>query len=100
NESQVSHQKWYPYNKGGTFRRWYGNHEYVVNWKNDGEELKDFVEELNKLRPGGRLKNQEYYFLECINYSSLSSGFFSARYTNTGFLFDTKGSGIFPKDGN
>ncbi|HBW2588922.1 TPA: restriction endonuclease, partial [Salmonella enterica subsp. enterica] len=64
------------------------------------EELKDFVEELNKLRPGGRLKNQEYYFLECINYSSLSSGFFSARYTNTGFLFDTKGSGIFPKDGN
>ncbi|ECY3255616.1 BREX-1 system adenine-specific DNA-methyltransferase PglX [Salmonella enterica subsp. enterica serovar Alachua] len=100
NESQVSHQKWYPYNKGGTFRRWYGNHEYVVNWKNDGEELKDFVEELNKLRPGGRLKNQEYYFLECINYSSLSSGLFSARYTNTGFLFDTKGSGIFPKDGN
>ncbi|MBT2005129.1 BREX-1 system adenine-specific DNA-methyltransferase PglX [Enterobacter hormaechei subsp. xiangfangensis] len=100
NESQVSHQKWYPYNKGGTFRRWYGNHEYVVNWKNDGEELKDFVEELNKLRPGGRLKNQEYYFLECINYSSLSSGFFSARYTNTGFLFDTKGSGIFPKHGN
>ncbi|EKP1481548.1 BREX-1 system adenine-specific DNA-methyltransferase PglX [Salmonella enterica] len=100
NESQVSHQKWYPYNKGGTFRRWYGNHEYVVNWKNDGEELKDFVEELNKLRPGGRLKNQEYYFLECINYSSLSSGFFSARYTNTGFLFDTKGPGIFPKDGN
>ncbi|EDS2314421.1 BREX-1 system adenine-specific DNA-methyltransferase PglX [Salmonella enterica subsp. enterica serovar Kentucky] len=100
NESQVSHQKWYPYNKGGTFRRWYGNHEYVVNWKNDGEELKDFVEELNKLRPGGRLKNQEYYFLECINYSSLSSGFFSARYTNIGFLFDTKGSGIFPKDGN
>ncbi|EGN5888322.1 BREX-1 system adenine-specific DNA-methyltransferase PglX [Salmonella enterica subsp. enterica serovar Kentucky] len=100
NESQVSHQKWYPYNKGGTFRRWYGNHEYVVNWKNDGEELKDFVEELNKLRPGGRLKNQEYYFLECINYSFLSSGFFSARYTNTGFLFDTKGSGIFPKDGN
>ncbi|MBD2803151.1 BREX-1 system adenine-specific DNA-methyltransferase PglX [Xenorhabdus sp. ZM] len=98
-ESLSSHGKWYPYNKGGSFRRWYGNNEYVVNWENDGRELKAFVEEVNKIRPGGRLKNQEYYFLECINYSSLSSGLFSARYTKPGFLFDTKGSGIFPKKG-
>ena len=59
-------------------------------------ELKEFVEEINKLRPGGRLKNQEYYFRDSITYSSLSSGLFSARYNPVGFLFDTKGSCIFP----
>ncbi|AZM96168.1 BREX-1 system adenine-specific DNA-methyltransferase PglX [Vreelandella venusta] len=96
-ESKNRKEKWYPYNKGGGFRRWFGNNEYVVNWKNNGEELKEFVEEINKLRPGGRLKNQGYYFLENITYSSLSSGYFSARYNPPGFLFDTKGSCVFPK---
>ena len=95
-ESESRSEKWYAYNKGGEFRRWFGNNEYVVNWKYNGEELKEFVEEINKLRPGGRLKNQEYYFLENITYSSLSSGLFSARYNPAGFLFDTKGSCIFP----
>ncbi len=95
-ESESRPEKWYAYNKGGEFRRWFGNNEYVVNWKNNGGELKEFVEEINKLRPGGRLKNQEYYFLENITYSSLSSGLFSARYNPPGFLFDTKGSCIFP----
>jgi type II restriction/modification system DNA methylase subunit YeeA len=95
-ESERRPEKWYAYNKGGEFRRWFGNNEYVVNWKSNGKELKEFVEEINKLRPGGRLKNQEYYFLENITYSSLSSGLFSARYNPPGFLFDTKGSCIFP----
>ncbi len=96
-ESECRSEKWYAYNKGGTFRRWFGNNEYVVNWHKNGEELRGFVEEINKLRPGGRLKNQEYYFLENITYSALSSGLFSARYNQSGFLFDTKGSCIFPK---
>ncbi len=96
-EAEQRNEKWYAYNKGGTFRRWYGNNDYVVNWHEDGKELKAFVEEINKLRPGGRLKNQEYYFMESITYSSLSSGLFSARYNSPGFLFDTKGSCIFPK---
>lgn len=95
-ESAQRPEKWYAYNKGGEFRRWFGNNEYVVNWKNNGRELREFVEEINKLRPGGRLKNQEYYFLENITYSALSSGLFSARYNPPGFLFDTKGSCIFP----
>ena len=95
-ESESRPEKWYAYNKGGEFRRWFGNNEYLVNWEKNGVELKEFVEEINKLRPGGRLKNQEYYFRENITYSSLSSGLFSARYNPTGFLFDTKGSCIFP----
>jgi len=94
-ESSLRIEKWYPYNKGGTFRRWYGNNEFVVNWQNNGEDLRKFTEELNKIRPGGRLKNQEYYFKENITYSSLSTGLFSARHNKTGFLFDTKGSCIF-----
>ena len=95
-DSESREEKWYSYNKGGAFRRWYGNNEYIVNWYKNGYELKAFVEEINKLRPGGRLKNQEYYFLENITYSALSSGLFSARYNKPGFLFDTKGSCIFP----
>ena len=95
-ESEHRTEKWYAYNKGGEFRRWFGNNEYVVNWQSNGVELKAFVEEINKLRPGGRLKNQEYYFRDSITYSSLSSGLFSARYNPVGFLFDTKGSCIFP----
>ncbi len=95
-DSESREEKWYAYNKGGSFRRWYGNNEYVVNWQKNGEKLKAFVEEINKLRPGGRLKNQDYYFLENITYSALSSGLFSARYNTPGFLFDTKGSCIFP----
>lgn len=97
-ESETRSEKWYSYNKGGSFRRWYGNNEYLVNWHKNGKELKEFVEELNKLRPGGRLKNQDYYFFENITYSALSSGPFSARYNAPGFLFDTKGSCIFPKN--
>ncbi len=96
-ESERRDEKWYAYNKGGSFRRWYGNNEHVVNWHKNGQELKGFVEELNKIRPGGRLKNQEYYFLENITYSALSSGLFSARYNSAGCLFDTKGSCIFPR---
>lgn len=94
-ESRRRNEKWYPYNKGGTFRRWFGNNDYVINWHRDGEELKAFVEELNKLHPGGRLKNQEFYFLENLTYNALSGGNFSCRHNPPGFLFDTKGSCIF-----
>jgi len=97
-ESERRSEKWYAYNKGGPFRRWFGNNEYVVNWHKNGEELKEFVEEINKLRPGGRLKNQDYYFLENVTYSAISSGPLSARYNPPGFLFDTKGSCIFSKE--
>ncbi len=93
-ELKLSSRKWFPYNKGGSFQKWYGNNEYVVNWENDGQEMKDFTATL----PQGthvRLKSKEYYCLPSITYSSLSSGDFGCRYSNQGFLFDTKGSCIF-----
>jgi hypothetical protein len=86
--------KWYPHNKGGD-RRWFGNQEYVVNWSNNGAELRAYVDELNKIRPGGRLKNQEYYLKPAASWSDISTTGISARYIPAGFMFDTTGPSIF-----
>ncbi|MGZ8907976.1 MAG: BREX-1 system adenine-specific DNA-methyltransferase PglX, partial [Methylobacter sp.] len=96
-DAALSGLKWFPYNKGGEFRRWYGNQDYLINYKNDGEEIKEFHEELNKIRPGGRLKNQEYYFQPCVSWSKISTGSFAARYFPAGFIFDVAGSAVFFK---
>jgi type II restriction/modification system DNA methylase subunit YeeA len=90
-----SGKKWFPYNKGGEFRRWYGNQEFIINYAEDGKEIKEFHDELNKLRPGGRLKNQEYYFRNCVSWSKISTGSFAARYFPDGFIFDVAGSAVF-----
>lgn len=98
-ELRKSDGKWFPYNKGGTYRKWYGNNDYLVNWENDGQEMKDFTATL----PQGtwvRLKSREYYCLPNITYSALSSGEFGCRLSDPGFLFDTKGSCIFVDDEN
>ncbi|MEN8398428.1 BREX-1 system adenine-specific DNA-methyltransferase PglX, partial [Acinetobacter towneri] len=96
--AESSGLKWFPYNKGGDFRRWYGNQDFVINYANNGAEIKEFHEELNKTSPGGRLKNQEYYFKQCVSWSKISSGSFSVRYFPEGFIFDVAGSAIFFKD--
>ena len=84
--------KWFPYNKGGTFRRWYGNREYVVNWKDDGQSIQNYVVK-------GVLKssnyNLDYNFRENMTWSDVKSGKFSARYTPEGALFDTSGPSLF-----
>lgn len=87
--------KWYPYNKGGSFRRWYGNREYVINWENDGFLIRNYFE-------NGKLKssnyNLDYNFRTNISWSDIKAGFFSARYTPAGALFDTSGPSLFVKD--
>jgi len=96
-EAAYSRKKWFPYNKGGEYRKWYGNNELLVNWENDGEEMKRFTATL----PQGmnvRLKSREYYFKEGFTWSALSSGNISIRYSPVGFIFDTKGSMGFPYD--
>lgn len=90
-----SRKKWFPFNKGGKFRKWYGNNEYVVNYENDGEELKEFADELNKTSPGGRIKNQKYYFMEGITWSKISSNSLSVRYSDQGFIFSDAGMKLF-----
>jgi Eco57I restriction endonuclease. len=89
--------KWFPYNKGGKFRRWYGNLDHVVNYHNDGEEIKDSV--LKKYsylkKPDFVVKNTKFYFEESLSWSRISSGTVAFRYYPSGFIFDDTGPSIF-----
>ena len=87
---------WFPFNKGGSHCRWYGNRDFLLNYENDGEELKRFHEELNKTAPGGRLKNQEKYFEPHVSWSRVSGSEFCCRTYDSGFVFSDSGSAIFP----
>lgn len=91
--------KWVPYNKGGTERDWYGNNDYIVDWSNDGYEIKN-----NKDCKTGRIRshnyNGEYGFREGVTWSAISSGNLSVRYCQEGFLFDSKGAKGFIKNGS
>lgn len=93
-ETIVNEKRWYPYNKGGSFRKWYGNRFYFVNWYKNGLEIKEAA----KGASGGRIVNPEYYFKESITWSSLSSGELSVRYSEKGFIFDSKGSSCFSNE--
>ena len=94
-DAQKCGKKWFPYNKGGDFKRWYGNRNYVVNWENDGYAIKHCFNSEGKLR--SRPQNQAYYLKPCITWSDITSAQFSGRYCEGGFLFDVKGSSGFPK---
>ena len=86
-----SQKKWIPTTKGGTFRRWFGNMYYVVNWENDGEELTNFK--------GSVIRNRRRYFTKCgATWSTIASGKPSFRYFDKSWLFETKGSVCFPED--
>lgn len=93
-----SRKKWFPHNKGGKFRKWYGNNEYVVNYENDGKEVKELADELNKTSPGGRIKNSKYYFKKGVTWTDITSGGFGARYLPSGYIFDTTGPTMFVDD--
>jgi type II restriction/modification system DNA methylase subunit YeeA len=82
-----SKTKWFPYNKGGPYRRWYGNNEYVVNWQFDGKD----IQSSGKAFP----RSKDRYFSRSITYSATTSLYFGARHTDGGFLFDAKGSSAF-----
>ena len=86
---------WFPYNKGGNFRRWYGNKEYLINWYNNGEEIKSRLT-WNKKKP--TIRNADFYFKEGFSWTTVSSGGFSARYSPAGALFDNGGCTIFAEE--
>ncbi len=87
-------RKWFPYNKGGEYRKWYGNHEHVVNWENDGWAIKNFADDNGKLR--SRPQNCDYYFRDSISWSFVSSSRFGVRYSDAKAAFDVGGSSAFP----
>ena len=90
-------KKWCPYEKGGEFRRWYGNRYYIVNWENDGKEIKSSID-VSTGRIRSHNYNGDYGFRSGITWSEISSGTFSARYSVEGCLFDSKGVKGFAKD--
>ena len=89
-DAATAREKWFPYNKGGDFRKWYGNNEFVVNWEHDGAELKQFK--------GSVLRNPSYYFKECFSWSLISSSVAAFRYKPAGQIFDVAGMSCFASE--
>ena len=88
-ESVASRCKWFPYQKGGDFRKWYGNLDYVVDWENDGFLMKN--DNFDKGRVRSHNYNGDYSFIPCITWTSVTTGTFACRYASEGFLFDAAG---------
>lgn len=86
-EAWKTKKKWFPYNKGGAARKWYGNQELVVNWENDGEEIKSFAPAV--------IRNSTFYFKPSIAWSLTSSVGNAFRYFPQGFIFDVNGMSLF-----
>ncbi len=90
-DAMISAKKWFPYNKGGEFRRWYGNNEFVVNWENDGKEIKEF-------KPHAVIRNPDYYFREAISWSDVTASSNAFRHYDEGFIFDACAHSAFIAD--
>ena len=96
-EAIESHKKWFPYNKGGEFRKWYGNNDFIINYENDGFEVKSYASSLYK-QASRTIKSMSEYFKPSISWSKISSGSVAFRYYPEGFIFDVAGCCIFYKD--
>jgi type II restriction/modification system DNA methylase subunit YeeA len=86
-EAIESNKKWFPCNKGGEFRKWYGNQDYVVDWKNDGEAICNYS--------GSTTRNTSYFFRESISWSDVTSGEKSFRFFPQGFVAESKGNSAY-----
>lgn len=89
-DSARASEKWYPYNKGGDYRKWYGNQDFIINWQYDGAELKDFKKSV--------IRNSRYFFRECFSWSLISSGAAAFRYKPSGQIFDVAGMSCFSEE--
>ncbi|MDY2668993.1 Eco57I restriction-modification methylase domain-containing protein [Schaalia hyovaginalis] len=87
-DAAQSGARWFPYNKGGDFRKWYGNQEFVVNWENDGAEIFNF-------RPRSVVRNPSTYFSPSVSWSDISSSEAAFRAFPNGFIHDVKGMSAF-----
>lgn len=86
-ETKNSDKKWFPYNKGGDFRKWYGNNDYLINWYRDGKDIKDY----GHLVP----RSMKYQFHESITWNKITSGTSAFRYKTVGTMFDVGGLSMF-----
>lgn len=99
-EALETKKKWFPVTKGGAFRRWYGNFDYVVNYENAGKTICDYIDTTPgaKVKSNGRVINRDLYFHKGMTWSTIASGPFGMRYVPNGFIFETKGSMCFTSD--
>ena len=89
-EVATSASRWVPYNKGGDFRKWYGNQEYLVDWESDGEAIRNLGR--------GAVRNEVVYFRESVSWSNVSSGEPAFRRYPRGFIGSAStGDGVFPE---
>ena len=88
--ADISGKKWFPHNKGGGFRKWYGNNDYVINWLHNGREIKEFK--------GAAVRNPKYFFKPSITWSIISSGQIAFRYKPEGHIFNMAGASIYGDD--
>ena len=94
-ETKHSPYKWFPYNKGGGYRKWYGNYDYVVNWRNNGQEIRQIV---RNGKPYAVIPSQQYYFQESLTWPKITSGIISARYREPGSIPADAGNSTFFKN--
>ncbi|KPA16641.1 eco57I restriction-modification methylase family protein, partial [Candidatus Magnetomorum sp. HK-1] len=92
----ASGMKWFPYNKGGSYRKWYGNFIYVIYWKDDAKDIKDYAVVRNKGKHWSRyIQNLEWIFKEGLTWSDVTSGKLSCRYLPKGYISDVSGHSAF-----
>jgi len=82
--------KWFPLNKGGNFRRWYGNKEIVIDWNDHGREIKGFDRAV--------IRNESFYFREGMTWNDITSGIFAMRYSDSSAMFEGKGPMAFTEN--
>lgn len=97
-DEYVEYFKWYPCNKGGNYRKWYGNFNKIINWEYDGKEIKEYASKLYKTYTR-TIKNIPLYFKPGITWNSLAKEL-GCRIVPKGFIFETKGSMMFPTEQN
>jgi len=90
NKAQQAQEKWFPYNKGGGFRKWYGNQTFVINWHENGHALKQFEKSV--------IRNPQTYFKPSLSWSKITSSLFALRFFPEGFIYDVAGCSIFLDD--
>ena len=95
-EALSSNGKWFPYTKGGGFKKWFGNELDVVNWEEDGKEIRLALKGMNPNIP----RSEEHYFKKGVTWGLITSSAFSARYCKAGAIFDVGGSKAMPNDSN
>lgn len=96
-DAQASGARWFPHNKGGEYRKWWGNQDYVVNWEDDGREIQSLVDPKNG-KQRSRPQNIDCYFRPCVSWSNVTSGEPSFRQYDSSSVFSHVGQALFPKE--